>query len=165
MQNETESKNQEFIIALFEGKDSANEAVKRVSEQASGTVPDLHEKTAVISMNENGKISSSTAKGKAVKGAALGGLVGLLIGLPVGGAIVGGIIGFTRRKHKADTFTDEVTIEQIANQMKPDSSILISEVEDWQAATVADTLYMNGAVNVIHTHKDKLATLITEDNP
>jgi len=47
--------------------------------------------------------------------------------------------------------------------MKPDSSVVIAEVEDWQASTVADALHMNGAVKVIHAHKDKLAALIADN--
>ncbi|NHZ72770.1 MAG: DUF1269 domain-containing protein, partial [Aquificales bacterium] len=165
--NETEFTHHEIIIALFEGKDGASDAVQRISDQASDTVPDLKGQTAVIAMDENGKISSSTAKakGKTVKGAALGGIVGLLIGLPIGGVIVGGIIGYTRRgKKQAGSDDDQVTLEQIADHMEPDSSVIVAEVEDWQASTVADALHMNGAVKVIHAQKDNLAELIEKDD-
>ena len=166
MENETEFTHHEIIIALFEGKDGANDAVQRISDQASDTVPDLKGQTAVISVNENGKISSSTpkVKGKTGKGAVLGGIVGLLIGLPIGGVIVGGIIGYVRRgKKHAESEDDQVTLEQIAGHMQPDSSVVVAEVEDWQASTVADALHMNGAVKVIHSQKDNLAELIADD--
>ena len=167
MENEAEVTHHEIIIALFEGKNGANDAIKRISDQASDTVPDLKGQTAVITMDKNGKISSSTpkAKGKTGKGAVLGGIVGLLIGLPIGGVIVGGIIGFTRRgKQHAESAKDHVTLEQIADHMKPDSSVIVAEVEDWQASTVADALHMNGAVKVIHAQKDNLAELIEKDD-
>ena len=165
MENETESTTREIIIALFAGENGAEDALKQFSTQASDTVPDLKGQTAVIRMDENGKVSSSTPKikGKTVKGAVLGSVVGLLIGLPIGGAIIGGVIGFTRRgKQKAASEEDQATLAQIKDHMKPDSSVIVAEVDDWQASTVADTLQMNGAVKVIHADKDKLATLIKE---
>lgn len=165
MENKTELTHHEIIIALFEGKDGATDAIEHISKHASNTVPDLKGKTAVISMDENGKISSSKPKGKTVKGAALGGVVGLLIGIPIGGIIVGGIIGFMRHgKNKVDSDENHATLEQIIDHMKPDSSVVVAEIEDWQASTVADTLQMNGAIKVIHADKDKLAKLI-EENP
>ena len=167
MENETELTHHEIIIALFEQQHGADDALDRIANQASKTVPDLKGKTAVIRMDEHGKIHSSTpqGKGKAVKGAALGGVVGLLIGLPIGGAIVGGIIGLTRRgKKKANSDEDQATLAQIADHMKPDTSVVVAEVEDWQASTVADTLQMNGASKVIHADKNKLADLIEENS-
>lgn len=167
MENKTELTHHEIIIALFEGQHGAEDALERIASQASETVPDLKGKTAVIRMDENGKIHTSTpkGKGKTVKGAALGGVVGLLIGLPVGGVIIGGIIGLTRRgKKKADSSEDQATLSQIADHMKPDSSVVVAEVEDWQASTVADTLHMNAAVKVIHADKDKIAELIDEED-
>lgn len=161
MENKTDLTHHEIIIALFAGKDGAKDAIEYISSQASDTVPDLKGQTAVISMDENGTVSSSTAKGKTVKGAVLGGIAGLLIGLPVGGVIVGGIIGHSRRgKYHGKSDVDHVTLEQIADHMKPNSSVIVAEVEDWQASTVADTLYMNSAVKVIHAEKDKFADLI-----
>jgi uncharacterized membrane protein len=163
MENEAQLIHQEIIIALFEGQDSADVALERISNQPSDTVLDLKGQTAVIRMDESGSISSSTpkGKGKTVKGALLGGVVGLLIGLPIGGVIVGGIIGFTRRnKQKTDTEKDRVTLEHIVEHMKPDSSMIVAEVKDWQASTVADALRMNGAINVIHADKEKLAEII-----
>lgn len=166
MENETELTHHEIIIALFEGQHSADDALEHIAKQASDTVPDLKGKTAVIRMDENGKIHSSTpkSKGKTVKGAVLGGVVGLLIGLPIGGVIVGGIIGLTRRgKKKGEPDEDHATWEQLIDHMKPDSSVVVAEVEDWQASTVADTLQMNGAGKVIHADKSKLAELIKEN--
>jgi len=165
MGNETELTHHEIIIALFEGKDGASDGLSRISTQASDTVPDLTGQTAVINMDENGKVSSTTpkGKGKTVKGAVLGGIVGLLVGLPVGGVIVGGIIGFTRRgKKKAELSEEHATLEHLVDHMKPNSSLIVAEVEDWQASTVADALEMNGAVKVIHADKEKLAELIEE---
>lgn len=166
MENETKLTHHEIIIALFAGKEGASQAVEYISKETTAAVPDMKGKTAVIIMDENGKISSSIpkGKGKTVKGAALGGVAGLLIGLPVAGLIVGGIIGTTRRgKNNAESEMAEVTLTEIANHMKPNSSVIVAEVEDWQASTVADTLYMNGAVKVIHAEKDKLADLMAED--
>jgi uncharacterized membrane protein len=166
MENETELTHHEIIIALFEGQHGAADALDRIAGQSSQTVPDLKGKTAVIRMDENGKIHSSKPKGKGKtgKGAVLGGVVGLLIGLPIGGAIVGGIIGHSRRgKNHADASQDQATLAHIADHMKPDSSVVVAEVEDWQASTVADTLHMNGAVKVIHADKDKIAELIDSD--
>jgi uncharacterized membrane protein len=166
MENKTGSIHHEIIIALFAGKDGASQALQRLSKEVSMTVPDLTGQTAVITMNEKGKISSSIpkAKGKTAKGAALGGVAGLLVGLPVGGAIVGGIIGTSRGKKHAESEVDQVTMTEIADHMRPDSSVLVAEVEDWQASTVSDVLTMNGAVKVIHAQKDKLADLISADN-
>jgi uncharacterized membrane protein len=162
MENKTESTYHEIIIALFEGQTSATDALERISREASDTVPDLKGTTAVIRMDENGKIHSSKPKGKGKtgKGVVLGGVVGLIIGLPIGGAIIGGIIGHSRRSkiHAADD--EQATLAHIVDHMKPDSSVVVAEVEDWQASTVADTLHMNGAVKVIHADKDKIAELI-----
>ena len=166
MKNKPEFTHHEIIIALFDGQNGAADALEHISHEASDTVPDLKGTTAVIRMDENGKIHTSKpkGKGKALKGAALGGVVGLLIGLPVGGVIIGGIIGFTRPgKKKADSGENQATLSQIADHMKPDSSVVVAEVEDWKASTVADTLHMNGAVNVIHADKDKIAELIDTD--
>jgi uncharacterized membrane protein len=165
MKNEAEVGHHEIIIALFAGKDSGQNAIKLIAAQASNTVPDLKGQTAVIRMDENGKVTSDTpqGKGKTGKGAVLGGLVGLLVGLPVGGAIVGGIIGYTRRgKHHESSDEEHLTVAHLVDHMKPDSSIVVAEVEDWQASTVADSLHMNGAVKVVHAQKDKLAALIEE---
>ncbi len=165
MENEFEYTHHEIIIALFAGENGASETLTHIAEQASDTVPNLTGQTAVISMDEAGNIKTETpqGKGKTVKGAVLGGVVGLLVGLPVGGAIVGGIIGFTRRgKQKAESESDPATLGHLKDHLQPDSSIIVAEVEDWQASTVADTLQMNGAVKVIHADKEKLAELIEE---
>lgn len=167
MENESEFTHHEIIIALFAGKSSADEAIEKIANQASDTVPDLKGQTAVITMDENGAVKSSTpkSKGKTVKGALLGGVVGLLIGLPIGGVIVGGIIGFTRRgKQKADPDEDHATLDHIVDHMKPDSSVIVAEVEDWQASTISDALQMNGAVKVIHAEREKLIDLIEEES-
>ena len=160
MENKTEFTHHEIIIALFDGQTGAADALERISREASDTVPDLKGTTAVIRMDENGKIHSSKPKGKTGKGVVLGGVVGLLIGLPLGGAIIGGLIGHSRggKNHAADD--EQATLAHITDHMKPDSSVVVAEVEDWQASTVADTLHMNGAVNVIHADKDKIAELI-----
>lgn len=166
MENKTEFTHHEIIIALFDGQTGATDALERISHEASDIVPDLKGTTAVIRMDENGKIHSSKPKGKGKtgKGAVLGGVVGLLIGLPLGGAIIGGLIGHSRGgKTHAAADDEQATLEHIVDHMKPDSSVVIAEVEDWQASTVADTLHMNGAIQVIHADKDKIAELIDSD--
>jgi uncharacterized membrane protein len=132
----TNMDNYEFIVAAYDGKDSAKEALKALNKEKKAG--NLKYKDAVAAhKKENGKVKLYQAKEN--KGIIGGGAVGLLVGavfsagmLPA--ALLGMVIGGQAMKG-----LDNKDLKKVAEELGQDESalfMLVSEA-DWDAMETA----------------------------
>jgi uncharacterized membrane protein len=155
----------EIVMAVFEGENRANEVLTKIDESSTSEVGSLRDQVTVISLDEQGKLSVSAPKKEkrqsTLGGALVGVLVGAALGLPVVGAVLGGVVGARRtaKKKKADR---DFSLDQVTELMRPDSSMVVAEIEDWRVGMVMSNLEMRGAELVLHASAAELAQAIAD---
>ena len=85
----------------------------------------------------------------------------LALGVPVVGAVLGGVVGL-RRAIKQQKSGQDFSLDQVTNLMKPDSSMVVAEIEDWRVGMVMSNLEMREAKLVLHASQEELAQAITD---
>ena len=153
----------EIVIAVFDGEHRAKEVLADIDETSTSEVGSLRDHVTVISLDDQGKLSVSTPK-KQKRRSTLGGtlvgvLVGAALGVPVVGAVLGGVVGARRAKKKSG---QDFSLDQVTELMRPDSSMVVAEVEDWRVGMVMSNLEMRGAKLVLHTSEAELAQAIAD---
>ena len=92
----TGDKPYDFVIAVFDGLGTADEAFDTVKSLEDHDRLKIHD-AAVFTRTDKGKIKLKNKGYVATwKGGTIGLGIGLLLGGPIGGAVVGGLIGFGR---------------------------------------------------------------------
>ena len=155
----------EIVMAVFEGENRANEVLAEIEETTTSEVGSLRDQVTVISLDEQGKLSVSAPKKQkrqsTLGGALVGVLVGAALGVPVVGAVLGGVVGARRVAKKKRTGQD-FSLDQVTELMKPDSSMVVAEIEDWRVGMVMSNLEMRGAKHVLHATQTELAQAIAD---
>ncbi len=153
-----------LILATFAGENRAQEILKTLEEYSSNKA--FHDEVVVLTVDENGKVSvhgGNKEKKGLVSGSIVGLLVGALVGFPVVGVVLGGVLGHHRGKKSQTDLQDNVeenVWQSILDQMQPDSSLIVAEVDDWQAQNVADSLASYQAKQVLLGPADAVAAQI-----
>ena len=92
----TGDKPYDFVIAVFDGLGTADEAFDTIKSLEGHDRLKVHD-AAVFTRTDKGKIKLKNKGYVATwKGGTIGLGIGLLLGGPIGGAVVGGLIGFGR---------------------------------------------------------------------
>ena len=155
----------EIVMAVFEGQNRANEVLADIDETTTSEMGSWRDQVTVISLDEQGKLSVSAPRKQkrqsTLGGALVGVLVGTALGLPVVGAVLGGVVG-TRRATKKKKSGQDFSLDQVTELMRPDSSMVVAEVEDWRVGMVMSNLEMRGAKLVLHASQAELAQAITD---
>jgi uncharacterized membrane protein len=153
----------DIVIAVFEGENRADEVLADIEGTSTSEVGELREQVTVINLDEQGKLSVSTPKKPKRRGTAGGALVGVLvgaaIGVPVVGAVLGGVVGL-RRAIKKQKSGQEISLDQVTELIRPDSSMVVAEIEDWRVGIVMSNLEMREAKLVLHASQEELAQAI-----
>lgn len=156
----------EIVVAVFEGENRAKEVLAAIEENSTAEVGALRDYLAVISLDDQGKLSVSRPKkqrGQSILGGALvGALVGTTLGLPVVGTVLGGVAGAWRATKKKKSGHD-FSLERLTELMTPDSSVIVAEVEDWRVESVISNLEMRGAKLVMRADETELAQANDDD--
>jgi len=155
----------EIVIAVFEGENRAKEVLADINETTTSELETLRDYVTVISLDEQGKLSATAPKKQkrqsTLGGALIGVLVGAALGVPVVGAVLGGVVG-VRRAIKKQKSGQDFSLDQVTELMKPDSSMVVAEVEDWRVGMVMSTLEMRKAKLVLHATEAELAQAIAD---
>ena len=153
----------EIVIAVFEGENRATEVLVEIDETSTSEMGSLRDRVTVISLDEQGKLSVSAPKKQkrqsTLGGALVGVLVGAALGVPVVGAVLGGVVG-ARRAAKKKKSGQDFSLDQVTELMRPDSSMVVAEVEDWRVGMVMSNLEMREAKLVLHATQAELAQAI-----
>ena len=153
----------EIVIAVFEGENRANEVLVEIDETSTSEMGSLRDRVTMISLDEQGKLSVSAPKKQkrqsTLGGALVGVLVGAALGVPVVGAVLGGVVG-ARRAAKKKKSGQDFSLDQVTELMRPDSSMVVAEVEDWRVGMVMSNLEMREAKLVLHATQAELAQAI-----
>jgi uncharacterized membrane protein len=92
----TGDKPYDFVVAVYDGLDTADEAFETIKSLEGHDRLKIHD-AAVFTRTDKGKIKLKNKGYVATwKGGTIGLGIGLLLGGPIGGAVVGGLIGFGR---------------------------------------------------------------------
>jgi uncharacterized membrane protein len=155
----------EIVVAIFEGENRAKEVLADIDETSTSELETLRDHVTVISLDEQGKLSATAPKKQkrqsTLGGALIGVLVGAALGVPVVGAVLGGVVGVRRAAKKKESGQD-FSLNQVTELMKPDSSMVVAEVEDWRVGMVMSTLEMREAKLVLHATEAELAQAIAD---
>ena len=143
--------NKEVVIAVFDGKDTAEKVLADMEKLGTSEVDALHREGTIVTLDEKGKLSVTTPKTKAkgaASGAVAGVLVGALLGVPVVGAVVGGVAAAlsmrVRARRKLDHLAlENVELEHFIDSIESNSSIIIAVVEDYYVDGLVDA-YIHG---------------------
>lgn len=150
----------EIVMAVFDGENRAKEVLAAIDEISTAEVGVLRDYLAVISLDDQGKLSVSRPKKQTrqsiLGGTLVGALVGTTLGLPVIGTVLGGVAGAWRATNKKKS-DQEFSLDRLTELMTPDSSVIVAEVEDWRVESVISNLEMRGAKLVLHTNEAELA--------
>lgn len=156
----------EIVIAIFDGADRAAQVLDTLQTRQSQLVP-LQDNAIVVTVDPSGKVSASNPTrrhGSTGTGALAGLLVGALVGLPIAGVALGGVIGRYRggrvAKKNLDQMTEGISLQDLLDSIPSDSSLILMEVQDWQAEQVADVLEMHGASTVVHATPGQLTSVL-----
>lgn len=132
----SENSNQQLVLAVFNGADSAETAVKQLPKRKKKTTVSA----VVVKKDANGQLTfhdvGHTPTKSTVGGLVLGGAVGLLTGgTGLALAALGGVVGHHHGKKKSTTnqASDEKVSDQLRNtaaSLGTDSSVIIAVVED-----------------------------------
>jgi uncharacterized membrane protein len=140
----------QIIVANFDSKDGAKEALKAVK----------HEKVnrgdvAILSKNEKGKIRvKETDDWGGGKGAVAGAVVGSFI--PVVGTIAGAVIGGVTAKLRDGGFPND-TLKDMAESLEPDHSMFVMLTDSGSVEAVKGVLTGAGGQLVSHPVSADLA--------
>ena len=150
----------EIVMAVFDGENRAKEVLAAIGEASTAEVGAIRDYLAVISLDDQGKLSVSKPRKQtgqsAVAGALIGALVGTATGVPVVGTVLGGVAGAWRATKKKKSGHD-FSLDRLTELMTPDSSIVVAEVEDWRVESVISNLEMRGAKLVMRVDETELA--------
>lgn len=153
------NENIEILVAVFDGENRAKEVLAAMAEASTSDVGAIRDYLAVISRDEQGKLSVSRPKKQAgqsaLAGALIGALAGTATGLPVIGTVVGGAAGAWRATHKKKSGHD-FSLERLTELMTPNSSVIVAEIEDWRVESVISNLEMRGAKQVMRVDETEL---------
>ncbi len=156
-----------LVLATFNGELKAEE-VLGVLEEYTAQISPFRDEAVVIAVDEKGKVSvhgGKKSKKGLVSGSLVGVLVGALVGFPVIGILLGGALGVHRgkkkTKQKIEGNVDADVLQSILNYLQPNSSLIVAEVEDWQAQNIADSLQSYGATHVLLGNADDVAAQIS----
>ena len=149
------------ILAVFDGQDSAETAVKQLPRRDRNVVSVI-----VVKKDENGLVTAKdigrTPTRGAVNGAILGTVVGVLLtggaGLAIGAA--GGILGHhsTKKKQAVNTMSEHLI--KVAGSMGPDSSTIIGAIKgEPKAKTMAVLKEFGGEIFEVTLPKEASAQL------
>jgi len=145
------SMDMQIIVANFDTKDGAKEALKAVKHDKvkRGDV-------AILSKNEKGKIQvKETADWGGGKGAVAGAVVGSFI--PVVGTIAGAIIGGVTAKLRDGGFPND-TLKEMAQSLEPDHSMFMILTDSGSVEAVESVLSGAGGQLVSHPVSAELAS-------
>lgn len=148
-------KEKDLIGVIFETADGARQALDGMTVLQNGAYVHI-EDTAVVVMDENGKIAEDNAVSRGAKMAtgfagSAGLLAGLLLGGPVGGLAVG-LLGGALAGKFGHMGIDPHFVEQVEAQLKPNTSalfilsradsrdIVIASLAPYEGLVVATTL-------------------------
>ena len=140
----------QIIVANFDSKDGAKEALKAVK----------HEKikrgdVAILSKNEKGKIKvKETADWGGGKGAVAGAVVGSFI--PVVGTLAGAVIGGVAAKLRDGGFPND-KLKDMAESLEPDHSMYVMLTDSDSVEAVESILAEAGGQLVSHPVSAELA--------
>ena len=149
------SMDMQIIIANFDTKDGAKDALKAVK----------HEKikrgdVAILSKNEKGKIRvKETDDWGGGKGAVAGAVVGSFI--PVVGTIAGAVIGGVTAKLRDGGFPND-KLKDMAESLEPDHSMFMMLTDSGSVDAVEAILSTSGGQLVSHPVSADLATELDE---
>jgi diacylglycerol kinase family enzyme/uncharacterized membrane protein len=140
----TENSNHQLILAVFNGTDSAETAVKQLPKWGKDTVEAI-----VIQKDADGKLTfhdvGKTPTRSTVGGIVLGGAVGLLTGgVGLGLGILGGVLGRHHGKKKLTTEKVPDDLIKTAGSLGPNSSAIIAVVENGVPSETKTTIEKMG---------------------
>lgn len=145
----------QIIVANFDSRDGAKEALKAVKKEKvnRGDV-------AILSKNEKGKIRvKETDDWGGGKGAVAGAVVGSFI--PVVGTIAGAIIGGVAAKLRDGGFPNDA-LKDMAESLEPDHSMFVMLTDSGSVEAVEDILSASGGQLVSHPVSAELASDLEE---
>ena len=147
-----------LVLAAFAGAEKADEVLDYLQDfRAKGST--FHDEAVVISVDDNGKVSThggTTSKKGIVSGSIVGLLVGGLVGFPIVGALLGGVLGRHQSKPQLDDAEQNI-LQSILDTLQPNSSLIVTEVDDWQAQNIADSLQSYGATEILLGPAEEIA--------
>jgi len=129
----TGDKPYDFVIAVYDGLGTADEAFETIKSLEGHDRLKIHD-AAVFTRTDKGKIKLENKGYVATwKGGTIGLGIGLLLGGPLGGAVVGGLIGFARgnkRRNLRGLLDDKLGDTQSA-------LAVVAENVEWKAVEAA----------------------------
>ena len=156
----------QFVIAIFESEERAEETLSRLKTEKKNELKDVQAAVAMRKDAESGihykDVGMTPAKG-AVAGIVMGAIVGIATGgsglvLGAVGALLGGVVG----KRKREDHVSAEKVNQVVASIPPGSSALLTIVEARAAANLEALFGASGAQTFVADISSDLAGALDE---